>query len=74
MTDTASVTAKQSKQLHRQKDSTRWDSYEEAKVWFDQLPKKTRKRIRRRAGGHFDVVVFEPVPTAAPVDAQEQPA
>ena len=47
---------------YRQKESTRWDSYEEARAWFAQLPKKTRKRVRRRADGHFDVVVYEAAP------------
>ena len=49
-------------QKFRQKESTRWDSYDEARAWFSQLPKKGRKRIRRRADGHFDVVLYEPAP------------
>lgn len=57
MSETKTVTPTQ--QHFRKKESTRWDTYDEARAWFSQLPKKTRKRIRRRAAGHFDVVVYE---------------
>ena len=53
---------------YRQKESSRWDNYEEAHVWFDQLPKTHRKRIRRRADGHFEVVIYEAAPEPKKVE------
>jgi hypothetical protein len=62
MTETISSKPASTPQRFRQKESTRWNSYDEARAWFSQLPKKTRKRIRRRADGHFDVVIYEATP------------
>ena len=62
------------KQRFRQKESTRWDSYDEARAWFSQLPKKGRKRIRHRADGHFDVVLYEALPEPKEPPAEVAPA
>lgn len=50
-------------QRYRKLDSIRCATYEEARKVFEWSDAE-RKRIRRRNAGHFDVVVYEPVPTA----------
>lgn len=50
-------------QRYRQKKSTRFGTYSQAKEAFDKLGKDVRKRIRRRKSpaGVFDVVVYEAI-------------
>jgi len=52
-----------SPQQFRQKSSTRFGTYSEAKQAFDKTPRNVRKRIRRRKNpvGVFDVVIYEKI-------------
>jgi hypothetical protein len=72
MPETESAKPAPAKQRFRQKESTRWESYDEARAWFAQLTTKGRKRIRRRADGHFDVVLYEPAPKASTPVAEDE--
>ncbi len=50
-----------------QESSKRFASYDEAKAHFETLPMfkeidDGKKRIRARKSGHFDVLLFKPVP------------
>ena len=50
-------------QKWRQKSSNRFEFYDQAKKFFDALPSSVpKKRIRRRPEGHFDVILYEPLP------------
>lgn len=51
---------KHNEQKYRQCVSKQYGSYTEARKAFDAL-KWERKRIRKRADGHYDVVQYEPV-------------
>ena len=49
------------KQNWKQATSARFNTYEAAKEAYN-ASEAERKRVRRRAGGYFDFVVYEPLP------------
>jgi len=49
-------------QRWQQSRSNTFNTYEEAKAFFDAGGRHPRKRIRKRAGGTYDVVEWEEVP------------
>ena len=52
-----------SPQRYRQKKSTRFGAYSDAKEAFDKVGKGIRKRLRKRnnPAGVFDVLIFEKI-------------